>query len=142
MVIWYPGEEPVAKPKPEDEESEEKGPAEPDPAPVAPPEVHPGPRVLYTVGEPPRRRPDAVMLRDRPDDPNHWELVVRTRAGGTSRWAWEVTAGSYELLDSNRIRFTPPADAAPGSVFRITARAAVSSSSASQDPVYFDIVLP
>ena len=143
LGLYYPGEEPPGKPKAQDEESKDEVPALSAP-PVAPPEVHPSPKVRYAVGEPPPgRRKDTVILRSHEDRPDHSvELFVTTRLGEVYRWAWEVTAGSYVILDSNRIRYLPPADAESGSTFRVTARPAESSSSSSELPVCWEYVLP
>jgi hypothetical protein len=141
LALRYPGEDSAPKPGPEPEESKNEAPAPTAPPPVAPPA---GPRVRYTVDEPPpQRSPDAVILSDRKVGPDHsMELSVRSKIGDVYRWAWGVSAGSFEPLDTNRIRFTPPADAESGSTFRITARPAESTSNASPLPAHLDIVLP
>jgi hypothetical protein len=68
------------------------------------------------------------------------ELAVRTQEGTPGTWVWTASAGTFEPLDTNRVRFIVPADAAPGSVFRISAVLPLGSSA--DLPVIATIVLP
>jgi hypothetical protein len=113
------------------------------PSPPGPPAA----TVLYTLpASLPEVGPEASVRRlDRPD--GSFELTAVSRTGEITHWAWTSSAGTcVEAGLANIVRFTPPADARSGSVFRITARGTATTRSASSTWVgpsaHIDITLP
>jgi hypothetical protein len=132
-----------------EEKGENKGEAHESKAPslTGEPLMPPGATTLYTL---PTTEQDLgtearVWCRNRPD--GSFELTAMSLSGEITQWAWTPSAGTcVEAGLSNIVRFTPPADARSGSVFRITARGTATTRSASSTWVgpstHIDITLP
>jgi hypothetical protein len=98
--------------------------------------------VRHTVPAPPALATEAQIQPDRPTLRANETMVLKVRAATDvpRAWVWAASAGSIVASPGQQARFTPPPDAAPGSVFRITAEAASSPATSLPLRAWIDIV--
>ena len=88
----------------------------------------------YTVPAPPARVPGAEILQKDPGPAPHANgkltFAARDVTGRARHWRWTSSAGAIKDKEDGSAVFTVPGNAAPGSVFRISAETTSSSSNA------------